>query len=234
MDGMRIAQLWRYPVKSLRGETLERATLTADGVEGDRRVHVAGRRGPLTGRTRHALLAVPASTGPDGVPLVAGHRWDSAEAADIIHRQAGEDARLVADDTPARFDILNLLVATDGAIARFGYDSRRLRPNIVVSGVAAELEPALPGQALAVGEALIGVHSVRQRCIVTTIDPDTGEQDLDVFRRIRNVFGGELALNCWVIRPGIISVGDRVDVVAADAVPADIGGWIVGAPYDPP
>ena len=108
----------------------------------------------------------------------------------------------MADSSPERFDILNLLVATDGAVDRFGYDVRRLRPNIVLSGVAADLEPRLPGQALAIGDALIGVHSVRQRCVVTTIDPDTGSQDLDVFRRIRDEFDGELALNCWVMRPG--------------------------------
>ncbi len=231
MADIRIAELWRYPVKSLRGEPLEQAHLTRDGVAGDRLVHVAGRHGPLTGRTRHALLAVPASTGPDGAPHVAGHRWDSAEAADIIRRAGGDDARLVADDSPARFDILNLLVATDGAIERFGYDSRRLRPNLVLSGVAAGIEPRLPGQALSVGDALIGVHSVRQRCIVTTIDPDTGSQDLEVFRRIRRDFGGELALNCWVIESGVVRVGDEVRVVASRARPADVGGWIVGSPY---
>lgn len=233
MADIRIAELWRYPVKSLCGEPLEQVQLTYDGVAGDRLVHVSGRRGPLTGRTRHALLTVPATTGTDGVPWVAGYRWDSAEADAVIRRYGGDDARLVADDSPARFDILNLLVATDGAIERFGYDSRRLRPNIVLSGVAADLEPRLPGWALSVGEALIGVHSVRQRCIVTTIDPDTGSQDLEVFRRIRNVFDGELALNCWVIQPGEVRLGDEVRVVASDARPADVGGWIVGSPYRP-
>src|SRR5664279_5248692 len=231
MSDVRIAELWRYPVKSLRGEPLEQAQRTHDGVAGDRLVHVSGRRDPLTGRTRHALLTVPATTGPDGVPWVAGHRWDSAEATEVIRRQGGDDARLVADDSPARFDILNLLVATDGAIERFGYDSRRLRPNIVLSGVPADVEPGLPGQALSVGEALIGVYSVRQRCIVTTVDPDTGSLDLEVFRRIRTVFGGELALNCWVIQPGVVRVGNEVRVVASDATPADVGGWIVGSPY---
>jgi hypothetical protein len=35
----------------------------------------------------------------------------------------------------ARFDVLPLLVATDGAIAALGEDGRRLRPNVVVGGV---------------------------------------------------------------------------------------------------
>jgi uncharacterized protein YcbX len=49
---LRVAELWRYPVKSLRGEQLNAATVTTDGVHGDRLVHVRGPRGLLTGRTR--------------------------------------------------------------------------------------------------------------------------------------------------------------------------------------
>jgi uncharacterized protein len=231
MGDIAVSQLWRYPVKSLRGEALESTDLTADGVPGDRVVHVAGARGPLTGRTRHGLLTVEASTGADGVPLVDGHRWDSDEAAEIIRSHAGPDARLVADSSPQRFDVLSLLVATDGAVERFGHDVRRLRPNLVLSGIDADAEPGLPGRALRIGDALVGVFSVRARCIVTSIDPDTGAQDLEVFRRIRDVFDGELALNCWVLRPGTVSVGDAVTIVPLTEGPAGIGGWIVGAPY---
>jgi uncharacterized protein len=229
--GIRVAQLWRYPVKSLKGESVQSALLTPDGIRGDRIVHVAGRRGPLTGRTRPGLLSLPAATGPDGLPTVDGHPWQSAAALEEVRNRAGPDARLVADATPERFDILGLLVATDGAVERLGEDVRRLRPNILLAGVAAELEPRLPGQALAIGAALIGVHSVRQRCIVTTIDPDDGSQDLGVLRHIRDAFGGRLALNAWVIRPGDVRVGDAVRVVPAPEEPSRIGGWIVGAPY---
>ena len=104
-------------------------------------------------------------------------------------------------------------------------------PTSSLSGVPADVEPLLPGQALAIGDALVGLHSVRQRCIVTTIDPDTGDQDLDVLRRIHAVFGGELALNAWVIRPGVVQIGDAVRVIPSPEVPDRIGGWIVGAPY---
>jgi hypothetical protein len=128
--------------------------------------------------------------------------------------------------------VLNLLVATDGAVASFGHDVRRLRPNLLLGGgVPAAAEATWPGRALAIGDALIGVHSLRQRCIVTTIDPDTGARDLDVLRQIRDDFGGELALNCWVIRPGTVAVGDVAELVETDAVPGEIGGWTVGAPY---
>lgn len=163
--------------------------------------------------------------------MVEDHRWDTTQALDAVRKRAGSDALLVADTTPERFDVLNLLVATDGSVDRLGADVRRLRPNIVLTGVPAELEPRLPGQALGIGDALVGLHSVRQRCIVTTIDPDNGAQDLGVLRRIRDDFGGEIALNAWVIRPGVVRVGDPVQVLPAPAGPGRIGGWIVGAPY---
>ncbi|MCZ3389518.1 MAG: hypothetical protein LH645_10475 [Actinomycetia bacterium] len=77
----------------------------------------------------------------------------------------------------------------------------------------------------------IGLHSVRGRCIVTSIDPESGEQDLDVFRRIRTDFWGVLALYSWVVTGGEIHVGDSVEIVRLDAEPEHIGGWIVGAHY---
>jgi uncharacterized protein YcbX len=228
---VQVTGLWRYPVKSLGGEPVTSADLTSDGVRGDRIIHVRGPRGPLTGRTRHGLLTLPVRTGADGIPLVSGQPWDSAQVAALVHEQAGEGAELVADVSPQRFDVLNLLVATDEAVARFGHDVRRLRPNILISGVATGAEVNWPGHALAIGDALIGIDSLRARCIVTTIDPDTGEQNLDVLREIRRDFGGELALNCWVIRPGTIRVGDEAHLLPSSAEPAHYGGWIVGAPY---
>lgn len=230
---MDLSGLWRYPVKSLRGEALDVAELTLDGIVGDRTVHVVGPRGPLTGRTRYGLLTIPASTGPGGVPHVGGFAWDSPAAAAVVRRHAGSSARLAAYDGPERFDVGNLLIATDGAVERFGHDIRRLRPNLLISGVTADDEVTWPGRALAIGDALVGMHSVRDRCVVTTIDPDSGEQDLDILRGIREVFGGQLALNGWVIRPGTVRIGDPVALVETEEQPAHLGGWIAGADYRP-
>ena len=228
---MHVSQLWRYPIKSLGAEPLGSAQLTADGIAGDRIVHVHNAGGPLTGRSRHGLLAVAASTGPDGVPRVAGHPWTTVEANRIIQAHAGADSRLAAYTGPERFDVLNLLVATDGAVRDFGHDVRRLRPNLLISGVPTGAEATWPGRALAIGDVLIGIHSLRRRCVVTTIDPVTGERDLEILRRIRHQFGGKLALNCWVIRPGTIHQGEAAQLVTTEEHPAHLGGWIVGAPY---
>lgn len=228
---MHIKGLWRYPVKSLAGEALDQADITRNGITGDRIVHVRGDRGPLTGRTRSQLLTLRARTGPDGQPTVEGHPWRSPEAAGLVRHHGGQDARLVSFTGGERFDVLPLLVATDGAVREFGHDVRRLRPNLLIGGVPELSERDWPGHALRIGSVVIGIHSLRGRCVVTTIDPDSGAQDLDVFRHIRRRFDGELALNCWVIEPGQVAVGDPVELITAKAQPADIGGWIVGAPY---
>lgn len=232
---LRVGRLWRYPVKSLRGEQLDRATLTSRGIPGDRVVHVRGAKGLLTGRTRHRLLTVPAGTGTDGQPLVDGHAWDSADAAAVITAAAGADAHLVADPAVDRFDVLPLLVATDAEVGRLGVDERRLRPNLVISGAAPGAERDWPGRALRIGTALVGVHSLRPRCIVTTVDPDTGAQDLDVLRRVRRDFDGSIALNCWVLEEGDVGVGDPVAVVPLPALAdRDLprpGGWVTGRQY---
>jgi len=228
---MKVERLWRYPVKSLRGEELAQAVLTDDGVFGDRVVHVGGTHGPVTGRTRHSLLTIPVATGDGGEPVIAGHRWDSQEASAVIRRHAGPTAELRHYEGPERFDVHNLLVATDSAVAELRADVRRLRPNILLGGVPPGAERGWSGKALAIGDAIIGIQGLRQRCIVTTIDPDTGAQDLDVLRRIRDEFGTRIALDCWVSKPGTIHIGDAVRVIDAIEQPPRHGGWVIGTPY---
>ena len=233
---LRVSEIWRYPVKSLRGEQLDRVTVTEDGVAGDRLVHISDSTGLLTGRTHHRLLTLDACTDPTGQPLVAGHPWDSEQAAAAVQEAAGPAARLVADRASERFDVLPLLVLTRAEADALGIDLRRLRPNIVIDGALPEQERDWPGRALSIGATVIGVHSLRPRCIVTTIDPDSGAQDLDVFRRIRTLRAASLALNCWVVQPGQIAAGDTVEVLD---LPGDLdrrslpspGGWVTGAPY---
>ena len=133
---MRVAELWRYPVKSLAGEPLEVAVLSADGIAGDRIVHVRAADGRVvTARTRQHLLGLHATLAADGEPLIDGRPWSAQESAAAVRAAVGGDAQLVRHHGPERFDVLPLLIATDGAIARLGVDRRRLRPNIVIEGV---------------------------------------------------------------------------------------------------
>ena len=212
---LRLNGLWRYPVKTLAGEPLESAELTLDGIPNDRIVHVRGPEGVRTSRKHFRLLGLKGTLGPDEQPLVNGHPWSSDEALALVKNAAGADAWLEAHDGPERFDILPLLVATDGAVAAFGRDVRRLRPNILIGGVDGMGETEWPGGELHIGRAVIRLDSLRGRCPMTTVDPDTLERDPEVLRDIGRRFGGRLALNAEVLRSGPIRVGDEVRFVPA-------------------
>ena len=208
---MHVAELWRYPVKSLAGERLERVEMRADGLVGDRLVQVYDARGRVvTARTRPALLGHRGTLGPDGEPRVDGWPWASPEAAALIARAAGPEARLDRFAGEERFDVLPLLVATDGAIAALAVDGRRLRPNVVVGGVPGLAEREWPGRRLRIGETLVAVVQLRDRCVMTTYDPDTQVQDPSVLRRIVREFGGAMALDCALETGGVVCVGDPV------------------------
>jgi uncharacterized protein len=208
---MWIAELWRYPVKSMAGERLQVADILETGVVGDRVVQVVNAVGrTMTSRTKPKLLGYHAKLGVDGEPLVDGRPWREIDVRDA----AGSDVRLVRHDDVDRFDILPLLVATDGAIAAFGYDGRRLRPNIVIGGVPGLDERLWEGKTLRTGEVIIGIKDLRDRCVMTTFDPDTLVQDVDVLSKIYREFDGSLALNCYVVKPGRVTVGDAVEINA--------------------
>jgi hypothetical protein len=211
---MYVAELWRYPIKTMGGESLQQARLGPLGIDGDRLVRVEDSEGNvITSRTHGRFLGHHGSLNALGEPLVDGKAWNSPESAAKVAAIAGADARLVRYEGPDRFDVLPLLVATDGAIAEFGHDSRRLRPNIIVGGVSGMTERTWPGNRLRIGQVVIGVQDLRGRCIMTSFDPDTLEQDKDITRSIYRRFDGKLALNCFVLRGGEISVGDEVELV---------------------
>ncbi len=210
MMELHLAGLWRYPVKSLAGEAIAEAHVTADGIPGDRTVHVRGPEGVRTSRRQYRMLGLRGTLGADGLPLVNGLPWRSPGAAALVRAAAGDDAELAAYSGVERFDILPLLVATDGAVAAFGRDVRRLRPNLLIGGVEGLSEQGWEGKALAIGEAIIRIDSLRARCPMTTVDPDTITRDPEVLKDIGRRFGGRLALNAAVERPGVIRVGDAV------------------------
>ena len=215
---MTVAEIWRYPVKTMAGEKLQRARIGPLGLEGDRVVHVEDAHGQvITSRSHPRFLAHKGTLGTDGEPLVDGRPWKSAEVAGDVAKIGGPGARLVRFDGAERFDVLPLLIATDGAIAAFGHDGRRLRPNIVVGGVEGLGEREWPGACLRIGNALIGVQDLRSRCIMTAYDPDTQVRDKTITQGIYKRFEGKLALNCFVIESGDISVGDAVELIRGRA-----------------
>jgi len=100
---VRVAELWRYPVKSMQGERLVSADLEPDGIAGDRtwalQDMVTGK--VLTGRREPRLLQATARLDPAGGPVVAlpdGTRVEGSGAAadDALSDWLGRRVRMVA------------------------------------------------------------------------------------------------------------------------------------------
>jgi uncharacterized protein YcbX len=228
---MWLAAIWRYPVKSMAGERLDAARLGPLGVPGDRLAYVLDERGAtVSARTRPGLLGLRGGTAADGSPTVDGRAWTEATA--LVRSAAGATARLVLSSGFERFDVLPLLVATDGAVGEAGLDVRRLRPNLVIGGVEGLAERAWEGRFLRIGDAVVGLATLRERCIVTTYEPETLEQDVGVLLDIRRRFAGSLALNAWTARPADVRVGDPVELLDSfdDAEPPGLGRFVGARP----
>ena len=98
--------IWRYPVKSMRGEELDACAVGARGLDGDRRHavidaasgHVASAKHP---RAWGALLDARARTGDDGEVRIELPRETvpARDAAGAITRWLGRDVR-IADAPP--------------------------------------------------------------------------------------------------------------------------------------
>jgi uncharacterized protein len=212
-----VSELWRYPVKSMRGERLDVAEIRADGVVGDRLVHVRESSGRVaTSRFRPGLLGLAGTLGSDGEPLVDGRPWSAPDALERVRAvtEAGAElVRFAGVDAGQRFDVLPLTVLTESMARAVGYDHRRFRPNVLIAEAPDDAELGWAGFGLRIGDALIGVRNRRSRCVMTTFDPDTLEQDPMVLLRVVRSFGGRVALDCWVAQPGTVRVGDPVEVV---------------------
>ncbi len=211
---MFVKELWRYPVKSMAGERVTQIELGPLGLAGDRTVLVRRRGRVVTSRTDHRLLGLKGTLGDDGLTRVSGHVWDSPEALALVKAAAGPDAELFRYEGAERFDILPLLVATDGAISYMGFDGRRLRPNIVIGGVEGLQERTWPTHRIKIGDVVIYAAQLRGRCVMTTYDPDTLKQDLNVLRSIVDKLDGTMALDCSVVTGGWIEEG--IPVVLED------------------
>src|SRR5690242_18102805 len=135
---MQVAELWRYPVKSLRGESLEEAQITELGIENDRLVHARRAAGRVfTARTHPGMLGLQGGLDASSRPTIDGIPWDDPAALAAIRAVTEPDAGLVYYDGagPERFDVLPISLATDGGVAAVGVDRRRFRANVYLNGV---------------------------------------------------------------------------------------------------
>lgn len=193
----------------MRGERLQEARIEPDGISGDRLLRVEVDERLVTARTRRELLSLPASIGASGVPLIAAEPWDG-EAARLRLQGVLPGASLVTTATGSRFDELPVLVVGAATVAELGIDHRRLRPSVLVEGLASREEESWVGSKVEIGAATLSVSHRCERCVVTTIDPDDLVVDPSVLERINSDFEGRIGVVCTVVVPGTVRPGDEV------------------------
>ncbi|WP_432831235.1 MOSC domain-containing protein [Dactylosporangium sp. CA-092794] len=92
----------------------------------------------------------------------------------------------------------------------------RFRPNVVVAGAKAWAEDDWIGRRIVIGDVVFRAPKACSRCVLTTIDPETGEkgrQPLRVLGQYRRFPGGVMfGINLIPDVRGKIAVGDEITI----------------------
>jgi uncharacterized protein YcbX len=170
-------------------------------------------------------------------------RLAGAEADAYVSKVVGQDARLVYLDDPTRryvdpefaregdrvsfadgFPVLVTNVASLNAVNDWLAEDQeetivmnRFRPNLVVEGAPAWAEDGWLGGRLQAGEVVFRAVKPCDRCVLTTVDPETGEkgrQPLRILGKHRRFPEGLLfGVNLIPDNTGTIRLNDPVKVI---------------------
>ena len=96
-------------------------------------------------------------------------------------------------------------------------DPRRFRMLIEVDECGPFEEDSWQGKRVRFGEAIVRMGDPVPRCVMTTLDPDSGVQNAPVLKALAEYrkVGTELLLGVYgdVEQPGVIRIGERVEVL---------------------
>jgi len=231
-----VEAIFRYPVKSMRGERLEVAKLGWHGLEGDRRL--AFRR--LDDRS--GLPWLTASKLPD-LLLFAPHRREDGAQGDLpthVRAPDGDEMPVFGEDLATEvgrrhgapvqmmqfnhgiFDEASLSVITLDTVCEIGrlagrsLDVRRFRPNVVVRLLRSVpyQEDEWLGGVLSFGEGddapAITVTMRDTRCSMVNLDPDSASTSPEVLKAIVRANQNKAGIYGAVTRVGRLAVGQTI------------------------
>lgn len=227
---MTVAELWRYPVKSMEGGRLPSCAVGPAGIPGDRAWALVDRAtGKALSAKRHAGLmlcsaafvdepaadSVPPAlmTLPDGTAV----RTDDAKAASVLSKYLGVDC--APELAPGRhFDDRPLHLVSTATLRAFAarsgldFDRRRFRPNILVAVDGdALVEPSWVGKTLRLGAVDVAVAKNTKRCVMTTLpQPGLGEARGHLTTVVES--GAILGVYGAALADGVLSVGAHVSL----------------------
>src|SRR5437870_8537283 len=255
----KIDSLWRYPVKSMRGEELDEAFAGFSGIYGDRLFAFKSSASPkgfpyLTAREQQRLLQYrPHFRDPDKAarPInlaeaeSMGANPVAANPSELMVDVETPDGRTLAIDDPALTDVVRAdidqkhqltLMRSERALtdcrpvsifslqsARqlaeetgISLDKRRFRANVYVDLVSDEgfAENELVGRSLRIGpKAIVTILERDPRCVMITLDPDTGEQAPAILKKVAQAHDGMAGVYGAVLVEGMLHKGDSVEVL---------------------
>ena len=229
----RVRYIARYPVKSMRGELLDKAQVELYGIPGDRAYTFIRDRDDLrsfwpflTGRDCPDLMRYQpewkvAEKRPElFVVTPEGERLPvlGDELRAEVERRVGQPVRLHADyrgnKDVAYVSVISMTtVRALAEAAGVDADHRRWRMNLVLD---ADIEPfgeaAWVGRSLIVGDARLVVTEQDRRCVMTTLDPETGASTPAVLKKTGEMNDTYAGVYASVAVAGAVAVGDDVTV----------------------
>ena len=196
--------LRRYPVKSLRGEPLERAEVGPTGIPGDRAAALFAREGAREGQPYR---------GKENDRL---HLFDDAEAAKALARERGVGVELrrdehFFDDAPISL-IVDAWLADVSADAGYPVQWERFRPNFFVRSFARAVpfERELVERELLLGAVRLRVRAPIGRCVTVTYHPSGEASDPRIARYLAQQRNNWMGIYCDVVTPGVVQRGDEL------------------------
>ena len=255
----KVDSLWRYPVKSMRGEELDEAFASYSGIYGDRvfafRSSANHKGFPyFTAREQRKLLQYrPRFRHPDKashpINLIEAQSRNAnpllADLAELIVDVETPDGKTVAIDDPVLIEMLRddvdqkhqvTLMQSQRAMTdcrpvsifslqsarqlaeetRVRVDKRRFRANIYVDLTSAEgfAENELVGRSVRIGpKAVIAILERDSRCMIITLDPDTGEQAPAILKKVAQAHDGMAGVYGAVLVEGMLHKGDSIELL---------------------
>ena len=238
-DPLRVAQLWRYPVKSMQGERCAELRINDSGIESDRMLAVNTESGKLgSGKTTRRFERV------DGLIEFGAHARDGGawvslpDGGSLPHDDPGLNPTLSRalnrpvtlerqgrhrhlDAAPVHVLSTASLRWLHSALPDASVDVRRFRPNIVIEadGVT-PLEQGWIGRRLTIGEGVVlEVTEPTVRCRMVSFSqrdlPDDARILEYLARRAKSTFG----VYASVVSAGTIREGDEVRLSASGRAP---------------
>lgn len=225
-----VRELWRYPVKSFRGEPLDEMLLDARGVVGDRFFAVRDANGKFgSGKTtrRFRLLRdlfdfSAVTEGERVVVRVPGgeclHVGDEALDA-LLSARYGEPLAVLPEGAVSHFDAGPVHLLTTSSLAWVateygptGGDARRYRPNIVLdTGPSAERsEETWLGGRLSIGSCVLQITEKVERCVMPDFHQDDLPRAPGLLRFLVKHNETMLGVYATVVTPATVGVGDTV------------------------